>query len=186
MQRMSAIASENAWLLRPLGPGRHCSHEEDSLSLFSHALTGLSVESNLERASFITAPLNSSLCCTTDLLVLPSTDPSPTPSIGTARCPSSSWPRYAEHSLASPCRISQHLENSSPVLQPDWSSCCHLLSCCPDQSPRTYLSAGHMPPSPVKWGSACSNPPMKAAGDVSTLLLRPKPPILIGCLNTQC
>ena len=24
MQRMSAIASENAWLLRPFGPGRHC------------------------------------------------------------------------------------------------------------------------------------------------------------------
>ena len=63
IQSWRAIASEKAGLLRPSGPGKHCNHDEDSLSLLAQALTGFKVVlSILDNASFITAPLISSLC----------------------------------------------------------------------------------------------------------------------------
>ena len=47
-----------------------------------------------------------------------------------------------------------------------------------------HVQVGDISPTPEKWGSDCSKPPMKVAGDISTLLLIPGPPILID--YTKC
>ena len=63
VQSRRAIASEYAWLLSPSGPGRHCSQEDDNLSLLAQALTGFRVEfSILSKACCRTAALSSSSC----------------------------------------------------------------------------------------------------------------------------
>ena len=78
IQRIRDIASANAGLLRPSGPGRHESQAEDNLSRFRHAITALVLV-------LITAPLHSSLSAVIFRLVLPSVAPCLAAPASTAR-----------------------------------------------------------------------------------------------------
>ena len=120
------------WSCHQIGPLSTC--QQEYRPCLGHV--GLGMQSSRARASLKawhsrlvsatlnTAPLNSSLYCTTDLLAgmaLPSTEPSPAPSTGTASAPPSSCPRYSALCVASLWSRVQAWKSSLHVLQPDCS-----------------------------------------------------------------
>ena len=172
-----------------LGPGKPWSHAVLSLSLLVHANTGLLVLCgglSLDKASPRTAALSSSLWSRISFLVPPSSLPLPAPAASSWRGPSCNWslPRNCEHCSASVFMVFQADRNSWPVLLPDSIKAVHL-DLTFSKFPIWSSSNGQIPTPLVKWGRDCSNPPMKAAGLVSTLLRSPTPPSLIGNLKTQ-
>ena len=87
MHRMSDRASVKTWLLSPFGPGRLDSQADDSLSQFNHAMLSLWFGLvSLKSATFITAPLNSSLFITS-IFLLPLDESSLTFSTSTSKGP---------------------------------------------------------------------------------------------------